>query len=309
MTGTSIRALILEFVDVSGASHIREMHIEILRQKPGTPEHTIRARLSEAVTDGVLNRLGEGFYDVYAEDEGMTSVVSYPTRCTLWGDSRFRGNCDGRLFKNLVLRYRAKRVADPMLGSGTTRDVVEGLNRFKRLGIEFWGGDLREGFDLTRQDLPGRFDFVWIHPPYWNIVQYESGSGDLSGCESYEVFRGLLMVCLKRCYDALAPGGRLAILIGDVRRAGQYTAIVRDVLNFPHGEIRSIIIKVQHNCVSDRRTYGRLEDPPIKHEYCVVFKKPSLETQAPPASERCLRAPEADNDGNRRRAQEDGLSV
>ena len=45
------------------------------------------------------------------------------------------------------------------------------------------------------------------------------------------------------------------------------------MLNFPYGEIRSIIIKVQHNCTSDRKSYGKPEDPPIKHEYCVVFKK------------------------------------
>ena len=64
------------------------------------------------------------------------------------------------------------------------------------------------------------------------------------------------------------------MLIGDVRRAGRYTAIIKDVVNFPYGELRSIIIKVQHNCVSDRKRYGKLEDPPIKHEYCVVFKKP-----------------------------------
>ena len=73
--------MLLEFVDTNGASHIREMHIEILRRKPDTPEHTIRARLSEAVADGFLDRLGEGFYGVYAEDEGMTSVVSHPTYC------------------------------------------------------------------------------------------------------------------------------------------------------------------------------------------------------------------------------------
>ena len=39
------------------------------------------------------------------------------------------------------------------------------------------------------------------------------------------------------------------------------------------GEIRSVIIKVQHNCMSDRKRYGKLEDVPIRHEYCVVFKK------------------------------------
>ena len=83
----------------------------------------------------------------------------------------------------------------------------------------------------------------------------------------------MLRVCLRRCYGALEVGGRLAVLIGDVRRAGKYTPIVKDVLNFPYGEIRSIIIKVQHNCTSDRRSYGKLEDVPIRHEYCVVFKK------------------------------------
>ena len=90
MSDVSIRTLILEFVDSNGASHIREMHIEILRQKPSTPVHTIRARLSEAVSNGLLNRLGEGFYDVYAEDQNMTSVVSYDRRCHLWGDARYR---------------------------------------------------------------------------------------------------------------------------------------------------------------------------------------------------------------------------
>ena len=114
---------------------------------------------------------------------------------------------------------------------------------------------------------------MWILPPYWNIIRYSDRPGDLSSCVDYEQFRDMLMVCLKRCYDALAPGGRLAVLIGDVRRKGRYTAIIKDVLNFPYGEIRSVIIKVQHNCTSNRKQYGKLEDPPIKHEYCVVFRK------------------------------------
>ena len=158
MTDVSIRTMLLEFVDVRGASHIREMHIEILRRRPDTPEHTIRARLSEAVSGGLLDRLGDGFYDVYAEDEDMSSVVSYPNRCSLFGDSRYRGNCDGRLIKDLILRYGARKVADPMEGSGTSRDVVAGLNRYKHMGISYWGGDLRSGFDLTKEGLPGRFD-------------------------------------------------------------------------------------------------------------------------------------------------------
>ena len=99
MSNTTIRTLVLEYVDKNGASHIHEMHIEILQRRPNTPEHTIRARLSEAVSEGILNRLGEGFYDIYVEDESMTSVVSYPVRCNQWGSPKYRGNCDGRLFK------------------------------------------------------------------------------------------------------------------------------------------------------------------------------------------------------------------
>ena len=71
MLNTSTRNLILKFLDINGASHIREMHIEILQHKPGTPEHSIRVRLSEAVSQGFFNRMEDGFCDVYAEEEAM----------------------------------------------------------------------------------------------------------------------------------------------------------------------------------------------------------------------------------------------
>lgn len=37
--------------------------------------------------------------------------------------------------------------------------------------------------------------------------------------------------------------------------------------------------RLPDNCVSDRRSYGRMEDVPIKHEYCVVFRKPICEAK------------------------------
>jgi hypothetical protein len=217
------------------------------------------------------------FAPVYRQDKTMTSLVSYPERCSLWGDARYRGNCDGRLFKDLVLRYGAKRVADPMMGSGTTRDVVAGLNQFLAQPIEYWGGDLKTGFDLATTDLPGTFDFVWIHPPYWNIIRYSDDPADLSTAETYEDFRHRLAVGLGRCYASLVPSGRLAVLVGDVRRKARYTPIVRDVLRMEGylGELRSVIIKAQHHCRSDSVNYATMEDVPIQHEYCVVFKKPA----------------------------------
>ena len=113
----------------------------------------------------------------YQEDKQMTSVVSAPRRGP-WGNPKFRGNCDGTLIKNLVLRYGAKRVADPMAGSGTTRDVIAGLNATGKHRIKFWGSDLREGFDLRSDPLPGQFDFVWLHPPYFNMIRYSDDPRD-----------------------------------------------------------------------------------------------------------------------------------
>jgi hypothetical protein len=61
--------------------------------------------------------------------------------------------------------------------------------------------------------------------------------------------------------------------VGDVRKKGRYTPIVRDVLAWEGelGELRSVIIKAQHACRSDSIRYTSMEDVPIQHEYCVVF--------------------------------------
>lgn len=215
---------------------------------------------------------------LYQNRTPLGSIVSYPERCPAWGDARYRGNCDGRLFLQLVQHYKPTSIADPMLGSGTTRDVVRDLNRVAAESagsIRYWGSDLRQGFNLLTQDMPGQFDLVWIHPPYWNIIRYSNDLSDLSTFDKYPEFRAALRVCLRRCHAALAPGGRLAVLVGDVRRHGVYTPIIRDVLNLEGelGQLRSIIIKAQHKCRSDGTEYSRLEDPRILHEYCLVFKR------------------------------------
>jgi len=65
------------------------------------------------------------------------------------------------------------------------------------------------------------------------------------------------------------------VLVADVRRAGRYYPLGRDVMNMEPclGAMRSVIIKAQHNCRSDNVNYARMKHVPIKHEYCVVFEK------------------------------------
>ena len=118
--------------------------------------------------------------------------------------------------------------------------------------------------------------FVWVHPPYWDIIRYSDDPADLSTVNDYGHFVERLRVCLARCCRALVPGGRLAVLVGDVRKRGRYTPIVRDVLNLEGqlGQLTSVIIKQQHACRSDAVAYSAMPDPRIQHEYCVVFRKP-----------------------------------
>ena len=46
--------------------------------------------------------------------------------------------------------------------------------------------------------------------------------------------------------------------------------------------------RLPDNCTSDHKRYGKLEDVPIKHEYCVIFKKPVEKVQSLPINEQCL---------------------
>jgi hypothetical protein len=276
----AIKTLILEFMTNNGPGHIREVHLKVVEFRPEVPQHTVRARLSEMSRsknlEEKLNSFGNGFYGLYEENKQLCSVVSYPDRGP-WGDPRYRGNCSGHLVKDLILRFNCQSVFDPAEGSGTVRDVVSGINKYLRQDIYYEGRDLNKGWDILNSPLPEKhFDLVWYHPPYWDIIRYSDNPKDLSSCRTLEEFEFKLNQSVEKLVQAVKHGGILAILIGDKRKEGNYYALFRTLLlNRNIGQLKAIIIKVQHNCSSDRVFYG-LRNPfmiPIKHEYCLVFQK------------------------------------
>lgn len=276
----TIKTLIIEFMTGNSPGHIREIHLRVTEFRPEVPQHTVRARLSEMARtenlEGKVKCFGRGFYGLYEPNEQMCSVVSYPERGP-WGDSRYRGNCSGHLVKDLILRFNCRSVFDPAEGSGTVRDVVSGINKHLRKNIAYAGRDLRNGWDILTGELPEKqFDLVFYHPPYWDIIRYSNDPQDLSNCPTLEDFEFKLNRSVERLFHVLKPGGIMAILIGDKRRDGNYYGLFRSLLtNQNIGKLRGLIIKVQHNCMSDRRHY-QSQNPfliPIKHEYCLVFQK------------------------------------
>lgn len=216
----------------------------------------------------------------------MNSIVSYPNRGN-YGKSNWRGNCSGYLIKDMLRFYQPRVFVDPTLGSGTSFDVVQEMKR-EGSSIEFYGLDLHNGFNLLKDSLSQRIggcrsDYVFFHPPYHSVIQYSASeweteihSDDLSICPTYEDFLTKMTVALRNIYESLKSRGNYSILIGDLRKQGEYLSIQSDLLQIAPGKLDGIIIKEQHNCVSSRKFYPNQHFIPITHEYLLNFHKDRL---------------------------------
>jgi hypothetical protein len=195
----------------------------------------------------------------------LTSVVSYPNRGP-WGDNRYPGNCSGYMLIDLCATYAPRSVLDPMEGSGTSREVCADMN------IAYAGFDLRNGVDSLHDDIGAGYDLIFWHPPYHDMKIYTDDPRDLSRSGSVAAFLALLRTGYWRFFDLLAPGGRLAILIGDLRRQGRYQPLTAEVARLDKAHLESIIVKVQHNVSSNKTQYGGAFVP-ILHETLTIFKQ------------------------------------
>jgi len=216
----------------------------------------------------------------------MKSVVSYPDRGN-YGNNSWRGNTSGYLIKELI-EFASLHVKTPMPkflfvdaceGSGTSGDVC------KELGCNYVGLDLYKGNDFTKDSilasLPREADTVFTHPPYAEMIQYSGkqwgnklvqsdlSNPNISKAEFLE--KSQLMLLNQR--DATREGGLYSTLIGDMRKKGQFWSFQADYQNMmPKNELISVVIKMQHNCMSDGRKYGG-SFIPILHEYLLIWKK------------------------------------
>ena len=267
-----IRVLILELVKEGLATHTKEIVFQVQSFRQDVPSHSVRARLSEAVLKKELIRLEEGVYDIYQETS-INSVVDYPDRGP-WGDKSYRGNFSGFLIRDLFYQLKPKTVLDVFEGSGTTKDFFKGLEQGKGIKVEYRGLDLRKGFNVLKDPIPGTYDLILAHFPYHNIVRYSNHPDDLSNCKDYTEFIEKVKRVMNTMYNALSGEGTLAVVIGDVRKSGQYYAIFNDIINMRVGILRSVIIKKQHNCRSSGIDYRRSKYlVPIAHEYVLLFSK------------------------------------
>ncbi|MBS5224247.1 MAG: hypothetical protein KHY50_09260 [Lactobacillus gasseri] len=98
----------------------------------------------------------------------MKSIVSYPTRGE-YGNNKYRGNATGKLLIDLHKVYKFDEISDYMSGSFTTSDVGKELkiitNCYDLNGLR--GEESK--FDLIENDIVERNNFIYWHPPYWDM--------------------------------------------------------------------------------------------------------------------------------------------
>ncbi|MBY6773703.1 site-specific DNA-methyltransferase [Clostridium botulinum] len=201
----------------------------------------------------------------------MRSIVSYKERGN-FGNNKYRGNATGKLLIDLHKVYKFSEISDYMSGSFTTRDVGKELN------IKTHCYDLNNGFDLIEDDIKERNKFIYWHPPYWDIIKYSGFmygnkplKNDLSHIKDYKEFIRALNYCLSKQYASLKLGGRMAILMADVKKNKKLYSMLLDMNKL--GTIEQIVIKEQLNCFSNNKQYSNENFIRIAHEYCLILRK------------------------------------
>jgi DNA modification methylase len=90
--------------------------------------------------------------------------------------------------------------------------------------------DLRLGDARALELEPESVHLVVTSPPYWTLKEYRDSEGQLGHVSDYERFLSELDRVWQRCFQALVPGGRLIVVVGDVclsrrKNNGRHTVV------------------------------------------------------------------------------------
>jgi len=211
----------------------------------------------------------------------------------------YRGNCPPQVPRNLLLKYTKEKdiVLDPFCGSGTTLIECKLLNRIgvgidinqealniakKRLNFIFKDNYnpklIKANSTNLRGIVPdGAVDFIFAHPPYSNIIEYSQDiKEDISRLELIE-FLNQIEVFSKECFRILKKEKFCSILIGDIRKKGNFTPLGFQLMNIfinTGFKLKEIIIKEQHNCKGTKKWEGKVNKfYLLAHEYIFIFTK------------------------------------
>lgn len=220
------------------------------------------------------------YYDRICVPEGCQNEMYWKNLC----------KADGFYYRILPEKYQYILSEDLVLHT-LQHDVC------KDMGVRYVGCDLNPHpvrpnifvCNALTDEIPEEFseaDFIFQHMPYPEIGIKYAGSEYADPEEKLKTqdigqmdFKRGMMANNKvtmKLYNVMAPGAKMGILCGNVRKKGKYHDMMLS-LALP-GEVIQNIVKMQHNCVSNGRTYVRKNFVPIVHENLVILQKPFEKT-------------------------------
>lgn len=229
----------------------------------------------------------------------------------------YHGNCVPQILTQLLTRYTKQHevLVDLFLGSGTSAIEAVNLGR-KAIGVELqahMADYVRQKLeeqgksddvsviqgDSSQQEWTGpavrralkqfgqeHAQFVFLHPPYADIIRFSEAENDLSNAASTDAFLDQFGQVAQLAYDLLAPGRFAALVIGDKYAGGEWIPLgfyCMDRMNRAGFKTKSIIVK---NISGNEKAKGRTNNLwryralvggfyIFKHEYVMVFQKPA----------------------------------
>lgn len=228
-----------------------------------------------------------------------TSVWDFPNRGKWAGhNGSYPGNWSPYVPRNVILRYSRESdvVLDQFIGGGTTMVEAALLNR-RGIGLDINTKALHvaqchmssvphaDRIQLLQADARNltcigdeSIDLICTHPPYANMIKYGGDDRDLSGMR-LETFLNSMTMVAQESLRVLRPGRMIALMMGDMRRAGRYIALADAVMHrfVDRGfQLENIVIKTQHNTRTTRLYWSAERQLPfllLAHEYLFIFSK------------------------------------
>lgn len=228
----------------------------------------------------------------------------------------YHGNCVPQILTQLLTRYTKQGdvILDLFLGSGTSAIEAVNLGR-KAIGVELkadMANYVRQKLDeqgksedvqiingdSANQSWTGKaiqrslkqFDreqvqFLFLHPPYADIIRFSDSEQDLSNADSTDAFLDLFGQVCQLGYDMLEPGRFAGLVIGDKYAAGELIPLgflCMERMNRAGFKTKSIIVK---NISGNEKAKGRMSNLwryralvggfyIFKHEYVFLMQKP-----------------------------------
>ncbi len=226
-------------------------------------------------------------------------------------NAKYWGNFIPQIPHQLLLRFTkvGDWVLDPFMGSGTTLIESQRLSRnsvgidIENVAVKLAKENLSKeptNENITTKIIEGdnmevdyakllsslnikAFQFIILHPPYWDIIKFSGNSQNFSNLETLDAFLSRLGELAKKLYPCVEPGRYLALVMGDKYSNGQWIPLgfysMQKFIDAGFG-LKSIIVK------NYEETRGKKNSAELwryralvggfyvfKHEYIFLFKR------------------------------------